>query len=428
MTSAAIPVVTLAAIGGMAIERRLAATFPRAVSTLATLGLLASAPALAGSAARGLAPAIVFAAASLAFSLLALRLPAGARARGIAPRALAAALLAMAPTAVVVARSSWRQAYPDALLAALFGGQGLLYGGPLLWAGFFGLRALRRENRALANVCLLALVPGVASLAIGTETGDVALRTATWLPFLAPGIARAFEGLRQSVAHRPQRALTFAGLLLVGWNLLFMEQYRLLLIPNDNTASFAHITANSSHLLARSVGTPMAWPANWIFAARTGVAAERWDAVAGRRLFSGPEDETATVEIGDDDSPFAPDLALLGEGFGLRRTCGRGWCRDVYDRGRVVIPLENAGKGNLTVGLRARGEGALRLTLDRPAGSVVADLGPDFTQVTLVVPARLVRPGLHVLEIEALGGGRATLDRITIERSLGAASATAPPR
>lgn len=424
MTSVVVPVLTLAGIGAIAIERRLAVTFKRPISIFATLGLLVSAPILAGSAATGLMPSTLFAAGAVAFALL----PTGIRGRRDIVRGLVVAILAIGPTVFLVARSPWREAYPEALLTALFGGQGLLYGGPLLWAGFLGLRALPREDRALRNLCLWALVPGVAGLTIGTEDADTALRSATWLPFLAPGLAASLGSLERLTTRRPARVLVALGLLLAGWNALFMEQYRRLLIPNDNTASFAHITANSARLLSEAVGTPMAWPANWIFAARTGVASGMWDGAAGRRLFVDATAEATTIEIGDDASALAPDLPLLGRGFGPRRTCERGWCRDVYDTGTLLLPLQNPGAADLIIRVSARGEGVLRLSLDRPAASVVHELGASIGTVPLRVAARLVRPGIHVLTLEVPGGGKATLDRITIERTLDASSATARRR
>lgn len=428
MTPAWLIEIGLAAIGGLAIERRLAVSFPRTVSTFATLAVLVSAPIFVGPSAPGPVPALLSAVGSLGF--WALGRPA-ARAVGepaAIVRGISAAILAIGPTAFLVARAPWREAYPDAFLSALFGGQGLLYGGPLLWAGFLGLAARRRDDPTLVRLCLWAVVPGVAGLAIDTEAADTALRAATWLPFLSPGLAACFASLQRLTARRPARVLTVAGLGLVGWNALFMEQYRLLLIPNDNTASFARITANSARLLARAVGTPMAWPASWIFQARTGLTPDKWDAVAGRRLFPNSAAAQATIEIGDDDSAFAPDAPILGSGFGAPRTCGRGWCRDLYDRGTILLPLQNPGTGDLTIRVSARGEGVLRITLDRPAASVAQDLTEEMNAEPLRAAARLVAPGIHILTLEVQGGGKATLDRITIERTLDASSATARRR
>lgn len=428
MTPAWLIEIGLAAIGGLAIERRLAESFPRTVSAFATLAVLVSAPVFVGPGASGPLPALLLAAGSFGFRALC-RPPARAGGGTAAIlRGVGAAILAIGPTAFLVARAPWRAVHPDAFLGALFGGEGLLYGGPLLWAGFLGLAARRRDDPTLVRPCLWALVPGVAGLAIDTEAADTALRTATWLPFLSPGLATCFASVRRWTVRRPARVLTVAGLGLVGWNALFMEQYRLLLIPNDDTTSFARITANSARLLARAVGTPMAWPANWIFQARTGIAAHKWDAVAGRRLFGDAAAAQTVIEIGDDDSAFAPDAPLLGSGFGAPRTCGRGWCRDLYDRGTILLPLQNPGNGDLTIRVSARGDGVLHIALDRPAAFVAQDLTEAMDAVPLRVGARAVAPGIHVLTLEVQGGGKATLDRITIERTLDAGSATAQRR
>ena len=118
MTSVVVPVLTLAGIGAIAIERRLAVTFKRPISIFATLGLLVSAPILAGSAATGLMPSTLFAAGAVAFALL----PTGIRGRRDIVRGLVVAILSIGPTVFLVARSPWREAYPEALLTALFGG------------------------------------------------------------------------------------------------------------------------------------------------------------------------------------------------------------------------------------------------------------------------------------------------------------------
>jgi hypothetical protein len=169
------------------------------------------------------------------------------------------------------------------------------------------------------------------------------------------------------------------------------------------------------------VGSPFAWPANWLFANRFDAAASQWDAVAGRNLFA-MSATIATVELGDDPSMFAPDTALLLEGFGARRTCEQGWCRDLDGAGRILLPLSPAGGGDFAIRLRARGQGALTLSVNEAATSV-AEMSTALSDITLRVPARIIRPGINVLSLSVAGGGKATLDRLTLERGVASGSA-----
>lgn len=327
-----------------------------------------------------------------------------------------AAVLAIGPSIVEFLRAPWWSLSFDKLFVSLFGAHGLLYGAPLLWAGFVGLISLRHENPGLVRLALAAIVPGMLGLLLSTDELTVTSRTATWIPFLLPGMAQCFERARAFATRRPERVLAGAGGLLVLWNLLFMEQYRLRLLPSDDTVSFAQVTSNSAGLLSRAVGTPFAWPLNWIFAWRFHTSPDRWDAVADRRLFADKRSAVATIEFGDDASAFAPDTALFLEGFGDRRTCERGWCRDVEGEGRLLVPLQDAGRSDLTIRLRARGQGVLRLSLNEASTSVTELTGP-LSEVALRVPGRLVRAGVNVLSLSVAGGGRATLDRLTLERA-----------
>jgi hypothetical protein len=276
------------------------------------------------------------------------------------------------------------------------------------------LIGLRREAPGLTRLALAALLPGTLGLLVSTDGLDTQVRVMTWAPFLLPGLAHGFGRLRDFASRRPERVLAAAGGLLVLWNVLFMEQYRQRLLPSDDTVSFAQVTSNSAGLLSRAVGTPFAWPANWMFARRLQAPPDRWDAIAGRRLFEAGA-ATATIELGDDASIFAPDTPLLLEGFGDRRTCEQGWCRDLDGAGRLLLPLEGGWRDDLTLRLRARGRGALSLSLNETSTSV-AELSGTLSDISLRVPGRSVRAGVNVLSLSVAGGGRATIDRITLER------------
>jgi hypothetical protein len=388
--------------------------FDSRVTFLATLAFVASAPIAGEAGSWSFQPAFLFLASLAVFAALATRPSPGAMAL--------ASILAVAPSIWAGVRSSWISVSPDHLLANLFGAHGVLYGGPLLWTGYFGLIALRHEDQKLGRLSLAAVGPGTLSLLLSTESADLPMRVATWLPFLLPGMAQCFQTVREGTARRPERALIVASFLLVLWNGLFMEQYRLRLLPSDDTVSFAQVAANSAGLLSRAAGTPFAWPANWIFSRRFHASPDQWDAVADRRLFASPSSTTTTIEVGDDASVLAPDLPLLLEGFGARRTCGPGWCRDFEGAGRLLLPIQNPGTGDFLIRLRVRGQGALRVSLHGARASV-SEMTDTLSDVLLRVPSGAITSSLNVVSLSVAGGGRATLDRITLERDLGTGSA-----
>jgi len=222
--------------------------------------------------------------------------------------------------------------------------------------------------------------------------------------------------------RHPGRLLVWAGGALVLWNALFMEQYRRRLLPSDDTVSFAQVTSNSAALFSRFAGTPSAWPANWIFAWRYDVSPDMWDAVAGRDIFPTPDATTSFIEIGDDPSPFGTEAPLLLEGFGMRRTCEQGWCREFDGSARILLPLQNTGIGDLEIRVRARGEGALSVVLNGVFTSV-SQTAETLSDVSLSVPAKLVRPGINVLSLQTAGSRRVAVDRLILVRDLGVVSA-----
>jgi len=396
---------------GLVVERRLRGSFDAAVSFWATLALMTSGVFFNPSRTLDWPNLVLFGGSCLAFSVLAAK-PSPAPAQ-----LFLAAALALGPTAFEAARAPGWAAGPHHLLVALFGPDGLLYGAPLLWAGYLGLLGPRVETRGMRRLALAALVPGTLALFVEMETAHASTRAITWLPFLLPGLAHCFSKAREMAARHPERAIAAAGGLLILWNALFMEQYRRRQLPSDDTVSFARVTSNSAALLSRFVGTPAAWPANWIFASRFDTTADRWDAVAGHDLFADPRSSTATIEIGDDPTLFSKDAALLLEGFGDRRTCERGWCRDVDGAGRILIPVKSAGRGDFVIRIRLRGQGTIRISLNG-AATTVSEMTEALGEVRLSVPARAVPAGIHVLSLTVDGGFRATLDRLTLERGL----------
>ena len=65
--------------------------------------------------------------------------------------------------------------------------------------------------------------------------------------------------------------------------------------------------------------------------------------------------------------------------------------------------------------LRLRGEGTVRMSLNRAATTTMA-MTDSLQDIILTVPARTVDSGTHVLSLAVDGGGRATLDRLRLVR------------
>jgi hypothetical protein len=401
---------------GLGLEKHLGAWFDGQIAFFGTLALLSSAPLTGPMGAPEPVSILLFLASSVVFVRLS-RLPAPGPAR-----LALAAILAAGPSARDLFGASWWRFGPENLGVALLGSSGLLYGAPLLWAGLLGLPALRREQPGLARLTAAALLPGLLGLLLITDQDRAWTRVLTWLPFLLPGLAQFFHRARAFATHHPERVVASAGALLVLWNILFMEQYRRLGVPSDDTVSFARVTSQSASLLSRFVGTPVAWPANWLFSRRFNTGLDRWDGLAGRSLFANATAATATIEFGDDPSPFAIDDTLLLEGFGAGHPCERGRCRDLYGAGRVLLPIGNAGDTEFMLRLRARGKGILQMSLN-DSSIAVFEMPGSLADLVLRAPAKIVASRINILALSVEGGGKATLDRLTLERDLGNGSA-----
>ena len=394
---------------GLVLDARLRTSFDGVVSFFATTAVMASVRFVDPTGHVSLKATITFALAGLVFASLAgTRLPESLR-LGLA------AALALGPIAYEVARSSWWSLDAWNLLTGFLGANGLLYGAPLLWAGWLGLVELRKEQRGLGRLALAGLLSLGLGFIVVTDSTEAGFRAMSSLPFFLPGIAACFEKARERAARYPERVLAGVATLMVLWNALFMEQYRLRLLPSDDTVSFAAVTSNSAALFSRFAGTPSAWPANWIFARRFKTTPDRWDAVSGRSLLQGSAAPSAIIDVGDDPSALALDRMLIADGFGDRRTCGRGWCRDVDSIGRVLLPVRMGPDRDLIVRLRVRGQGRLSLSLNG-SSTVVAEMTDALSDVVLRAPGDSLKSGIHILSLAVEPGQRATVDRLTLSR------------
>jgi len=315
-----------------------------------------------------------------------------------------------------------------ALLETFFSSRhGLLFWTPVLWAGFLGLVGLIAKDwrtkgwldKDRRTAVLLAL-PILVMTYTNASSGDwwaggsySNRRFDSTLPFLALGVGATLAALRGLAARRPGAVLAGGGAALVLWNLLFMEQYRRGAIPRDDTVSFARVAENSADVFATAFGSPVAWPANWIFSVRHGLPPDRYDLMVGKYLFFMQNNLGGVIDVGADPGL---DQALLGEGWGVRTPCAGaadGVCRPVQGRARLFGALHAPETLDLTV--RAAGPGRLRVLVN---GVAVAERalaeGPE--DVTARVPGARWRSGLNEIALDADPGATAQVDRVVFRR------------
>jgi hypothetical protein len=303
---------------------------------------------------------------------------------------------ALALLVVGLALGPWRFDAPG-IARGLFGSRnGLLFRTPLLWACLAGLAVLwRREGRAAAALAATGALPFLLAPFAPGAAVEVAL------PALLTGLAVGLDALCRLLARRPAWALAPAVPLLALSNLLFMQQYRDTL-RRDDTVSFPQVSEGNARLLSRGVGSPNAWPANWVWSASHDLPVERWDLLSGQRL---DPLQGATIDVGD----LEQDAAFLLEGWSVRHACGAAICREVEGRAEMVIPLDRA---PTRLYLRAVGTGSLRVTLNGGDPCELA-LGPEMSPVIVPFRRRWVS-GPNRIAFEVAPGGRALVDGLVL--------------
>jgi len=279
-----------------------------------------------------------------------------------------------------------RLAHPFVLQTLFSSRHGLLFWSPVLWGGFLGYGLLLvRSPRTF-----LALAPPVLVMSyVNACSGDwwaggsfSNRRFDSLLPLLAVGLALSLEALEALVRRRPLGVLGAGVLLAIASNQLFMEQYRRVLIPRDDTVSFPAVERNQAELVSAALGSPPAWPANWVFAAAHHLGPEQYDRIVGKYLFyrqnalSGPERRRAVVSFGDP----RVDPALLDQGWSSLMGCEKKVCRSVLRNARIFAPLDVAEE--LDLELNARGSGEVVLAVN---GRGVARLPLKETLASLKV-------------------------------------------
>jgi hypothetical protein len=315
--------------------------------------------------------------------------------------------------AIAVIVLAARGAGPGDVLDGLFSSStGLLFWSPVLWLGIAGcLRERGPASAAVGPALLLAAALGGVAADAGPFRGA---RFAPILPVLALGLARALDAIRAVARHRPLLPVAAGIAVLVVWNALLMGQYRDGRIPRDDTVAFPRVARNAAATVSATVGSPTAWPANWMFAARHGVSAARYDLLAGVDLF-GPlrpgasargagQDAESIIDVGH----LPTDEALLQDGWSVRHPCGNGECRAVEGSAQLLVPIRHA--RDVDVVVRAEGAGTLVMALN---GAPVLEAPLAGLQAHPVrLPRARFRRGLNAIVFTVTPGGRALVDRL----------------
>jgi hypothetical protein len=290
--------------------------------------------------------------------------------------------------------------FHEALFAS---SHGLLFWSPVLWVAVLGLGRLLGSSGAKALVATGALLVVVlAATGPGGEGPLAGGRLHAALPILGVGLACGLAALRDAIERRPALPLVAAGGALVLWNFLFMEQYRTDRIPRDLPVSLADVTETNAAMLARLVGSPTAWPANWLFAWRHGVSPAKYDVVVGQ----GPW-PAGFLSITDE----RVDPHLLAEGWRGRALCGDAPCRGVMEAARILLPLGPRGPFPTAIRLAGPGAAWVRVNggppLPRPPGAQIVD-------VALPRGPAAWRRGVNEITITAVPPGSASVLGLTL--------------
>jgi hypothetical protein len=191
-----------------------------------------------------------------------------------------------------------------------------------------------------------------------------------------------------------------------------MLQYREARLPQDDTVSFAVVAEGNAAMLGRFLGTPLAWPANWVFADELDLLPARYDLAVGKYLFYRQNNLGGLVKMGDSRS----EPALLAGEWSARTPCGEATCRRVLGRARVLAPLDVP--EDLDVIVRAEGRGTLEIAVN---GRPVAAFPLEDAQKDLRAHASRVfwHREMNDVSLSLSVGGAALVERVVFERGSG---------
>ena len=217
---------------------------------------------------------------------------------------------------------------------------GLFATSPILYVGAIGLLLIVRSTPtfALPAIAIFAAMT-YFNASIQDWWGSAAYgmrRFDGMLPTLAVGVAIALEHLSRLAARRPPVVAGAAAAALVLWNLTFMQAALAGVFGIGETVSFERVGAAQAGTLERWFGHPFSFPANAIFALRTGQPPSSYDVLWTGRFLADPVRPYARIDVGGEDGPFLADAWYAAEernGVTFRWTS---------ERASFVVPLDHA--------------------------------------------------------------------------------------
>jgi hypothetical protein len=163
--------------------------------------------------------------------------------------------------------------------------------------------------------------------------------------------------------------------------------------------AFADVAGSAAQRLADAAGTPLTWPASWIFAARHHLPPGQYDLLVGRYLFYRQNNLQGHVDIG-----AAGDAPMLGEGWGAAQVHDGSESRPLVGPARILAPLDVP--EDIDIAVRARGDAAtpVQVTVNgRDAGTFHIAAAWEVHRVS--VPRELWRRDINDVVLDAKGGG-----------------------
>lgn len=294
---------------------------------------------------------------------------------------------------------------------------GLISWTPVFWPAFLGFVPLVRRRPLLA---LPLLVPLVLMTYINACSGDwwagasfSIRRFDSQLAILAVGLAAAVETLLAGLRRWPGLVPIGLAASLTLWNVGAVRQVASGAVDRNATVTFPALAGGSARMISDSVGSPQAWPANWLFAWQQGRPAGQYDRLVGRYLFYRQNNMDGRVNVGQPE-----DEVMLGEGWGPRELHLGIASRSVSGRARLFAPLDVP--EDLGVRVRASADDRLVTVLvnGQEAGSFVA--GPAWSEHEVRVPAARWRRELNDVVLDA-GSALVHIDMVNFMRQPGSA-------
>jgi hypothetical protein len=216
---------------------------------------------------------------------------------------------------------------------------------PIVYIAFVGTLAygMRRWAWAVATALIVFAMAWIngATPDLGAGWSFGGRRFVSCLVLLAPGLAL----IAQTLIARPMISIAAAAAALLAWNALLMEQYRSGLIPRTEAVSFDRITRQQAEVYTRPpYFYPFAFPANALFAWRTGLPIDAYDLLGPERL-----QPSADLELEGNAGRFL----LEGWGAPTGDETGSAWWI-AASPATLVLPLRFPDDRRVRVDVRAR--------------------------------------------------------------------------